>query len=337
MKHLSSQILERNIEEFTEAENLLILCPPDTDAPLVFKEADVITLDYRVYQSIDESSCLSLSFGLEGLSEHKYSHVVIYMPKSKPELQVLLDVACYCVSESGSVFLLGEKKGGVSSGAKLLQKRASDVYKIDSAKHCQLWQAEKVSLAESFEIESYFDFFDVTIGEVELKLASLPGVFSAGRLDEGTEFLLSQNLKRLKGRTLDFGCGCGVIAAFLKTTNPDLNVEAIDASWLALQCAEKTFALNNLNVEIYASNGWAGVEGRVNGVVCNPPFHQGVSTEYETTEGFIRQAYDKLARYAPMYIVANNFLRYPAVIEERFGQYKVFAKQNKFNIYYCER
>jgi 16S rRNA (guanine1207-N2)-methyltransferase len=337
LKHLSSQILERNIEEFSEAERLLILCPPDQDAPVLFKDADIITLDYRVYGSLDEGGCSSLKFGLDDLNKNAYSHVLVYMPKSKTELKLLFDVARYSANESSSIFLVGEKNSGISSGAKQLQNCAEEVYKIDSAKHCQLWQASKVNPLESFSIEDYFEVFSAKVGEIELQLASLPGVFSSGRLDEATEFLLTQEIRRLKDRTLDFGCGCGVIAAFLKKTKPELTVEAIDSSWLALQCASKTFQMNEVKVELYPSDGWRSVEGRVNGVVCNPPFHQGVGTEYATTEGFIKQAYDKLARYAPMYIVANNFLRYPAVIEERFGECRVYAKQNKFNVYYCER
>jgi 16S rRNA (guanine1207-N2)-methyltransferase len=56
--------------------------------------------------------------------------------------------------------------------------------KLDSARHCQLWQVT-VANAPEVALESLAQVFDVPLAEGPLKVISLPGVFSHGRLDRG--------------------------------------------------------------------------------------------------------------------------------------------------------
>lgn len=337
MQHPTVQVIGRNEEFFPEGSKRLAIEPPACTLAPSIQSADIITFNYRSLRYFEESNINRVEFGIGDYAANKYQQVLIFMPKSKPELELFLDLATSVLDKDGSIYLVGEKKSGIASGAKRLSARAQETQKIDSAKHCQLWEASSVAATEGFDINSYVETVELNINSTMLKVASVPGVFSSGRLDEGTELLLTQKLKRLKGRTLDFGCGAGVVGAYLKTLNQEIQLECIDINWMALLATRKTLELNGLVGDVYPSDAWSDVKGRVNGVVTNPPFHQGVSTEYETTEGFIKTAYSKMARYAPMYIVANNFLRYPALIESVFGKCTYYAKNTKFNVYYCER
>ena len=70
-----------------------------------------------------------------------------------------------------------------------------------------------------------------------LELCALPGVFAAGRLDEGTSMLLP-HLKYLKDRrrVLDWGCGCGVIAACAARAGAEEVMAAdVDAGFVGLR------------------------------------------------------------------------------------------------------
>ena len=340
MQHPTVQVIGRNEELFPDGMERLVIEPPACQLEQSLEAADILTFNYRSFQFFHDAGAQNVRFGLDesnSVLAKQYEQIILFMPKSKQELELYLDLAASCITPSGSVFLIGEKKSGIASGAKRLAQRAKHCDKIDSAKHCQLWQATELELIEEFQVDSYIEELEVSISDIQFKIATMPGVFANGRLDDATELLLSQKLKRLKGRTLDFGCGTGVIGAYLKLQNPEIALESIDINWFALTSTKKTIQLNGLEAKVYPSDGWGEVQGRVNGVVTNPPFHQGVSTEYETTEGFIREAYSKMARYAPMYIVANNFLRYPTLIESVFGKCTYYAKNAKFNVYYCER
>lgn len=346
MQHPTIQVIARNEELFPAGDGRrLVIEPPACSLEPSIHSADIVTFNYRSYRSFKDSGVESVSFGIgddvrqdESASPSgKYQQVLLFMPKSKPELELYLDIASSFVEADGHVFLVGEKKAGIASGAKRLAQRAEQSAKIDSAKHCQLWEASGFQTRNEFDINAYIDELSINISGIDFKLAAIPGVFSSGKLDEGTQLLLEQKVKRLKGRTLDFGCGAGVIGAYLKKVNPEIQLESIDINWFALLATQKSLEINGLEGQVYPSDGWSEVKGRVNGVVTNPPFHQGVSTEYETTESFIRTAHSKMARYAPMYIVANNFLRYPPLIESVFGRCTYYAKNTKFNVYYCER
>lgn len=345
MQHPTVQVIGRNEEYFPEDARRLVIEPPACSLEPSIRQAHILTFNYRSYSFFKDSKAENVSFGIGGefsqdeevLPNGRYQQVLLFMPKSKPELELYLDIAANFVEGDGRVFLVGEKKAGIASGAKRLAERAKKSEKLDSAKHCQLWEATGFEARDTFDVNSYVEELSVDINGTDLKLAAIPGVFASGKLDEGTQLLLEQKVRRLKGRTLDFGCGAGVIGAYLKKVNPEIKLESIDINWFALLATKTTLKLNGLEGAVYPSDGWSEVKGRVNGVVTNPPFHQGVSTEYETTERFIRSAHSKMARYAPMYIVANNFLRYPTIIESVFGKCTYYAKSTKFNVYYCER
>jgi 16S rRNA (guanine1207-N2)-methyltransferase len=82
-------------------------------------------------------------------------------------------------------------------------------------------------------LESLAQVFDVPLAEGPLKV-SLPGVFSHGRLDRGTELLLEHLDKLPSGHLLDFGCGAGVLGAAVKRRYPHnpatLDVDAFAAA-----------------------------------------------------------------------------------------------------------
>jgi 16S rRNA (guanine1207-N2)-methyltransferase len=150
--------------------------------------------------------------------------------------------------------------------------------------------------------------------------------------------MLLENLdESLTGRVLDFGCGCGVIGAWMKQQWPELKVELVDASYLALTCARKTLALNNLDADIYPSNGWSDIKGRFNAILTNPPFHDGVKTQYTTTENFMAQSKDHLNKNAPLYLVANSFLKYEAFIQQSLGNCEALIENNRFRLYKARR
>ncbi|MDX1320743.1 MAG: methyltransferase, partial [Oceanospirillum sp.] len=173
---------------------------------------------------------------------------------------------------------------------------------------------------------------------VDLKLTSLPGVFSHGRLDEGTALML-QNMPRIKPskvrnrRVLDMGCGTGVIGLSLLKQHPELEVTFCDVNAMALEATRRSILANEMQGQVYASDMWSDITDRFDLIISNPPFHTGQKTDYELADRFIRQAKKHLKRSGELRIVANRFLKYPDIIEATFGHCERIAETGKFCIW----
>jgi release factor glutamine methyltransferase len=88
-----------------------------------------------------------------------------------------------------------------------------------------------------------------------------------------TEHLVEALLDLPEGsRVCDVGTGSGAIALALKSERPDLDVVATDASADALAVAEANARRLGLDVSFHHGDLLAGVHGRLDAVVCNPPY-----------------------------------------------------------------
>lgn len=87
-----------------------------------------------------------------------------------------------------------------------------------------------------------------TIWGRELDLVSAPGVFSAHRLDTGTQVLFRATAPPTADcrRVLDLGCGFGPIAIALATHCPWAQVDAVDVNELALQLTDENAELHGV-------------------------------------------------------------------------------------------
>jgi len=330
---LRSKSIERNADQFSEYENLLIFGPPEGDDLSYLNPKKVITFDYRVFQSHQASLGGQIEYSCSQTESQVYDAVIIFVPKSKKELDLVLAFLTPMLIKGASIYLVGEKKSGIESAAKRLNALGSNNSKIDSAKHCQLWQVSLEQSAADFCLDDWVESFNIEINDIAVELVSIPGVFSFGQLDIGTELLLQNMFSRLDGRVLDFGCGSGVVGIYTQLLNPTVQLEMVDINILALECAKRSCVLNKVDAKVYPSDGWKDVQGRVNGVVSNPPFHSGVATEYRTTEGFIRGAKDKMSKHAPFLLVANSFLKYAQIIEDTFERCDILVENTKFKVY----
>lgn len=331
-----SQLLFRN-PDYLEAERILVVnYPADNlfgELKALYPNAHLTAFSSNVAVTSSAQSADEVITQAE-LPQQNYDLVVLFYPKAKAEAQMLLDNIRAISCDDTRLLVVGENNGGVRSVAKQLKDHCYAGRKVDSARHCSLFQFVQLSKKESFSLTDYYKTFSVTVNQTELKLVTLPGVFSHGELDKGTELLLrTVNLSPKTKTVLDFACGCGVISAYYLKQSPSINLVASDVSALALAATQATLAANNLSAELVLADGIASISQKFDAIVSNPPFHTGLNTDYEITRGFIRDAKTKLAHNGNLAIVANAFLPYPAVLEEQFGAFETLAHNKSFVIY----
>ncbi|KZN47559.1 methyltransferase [Pseudoalteromonas luteoviolacea] len=259
--------------------------------------------------------------------------VIYYYPKSKPEAQMMFaNIRAVC-SSSTRLLVVGENKGGVKSAEKQLKDHAQDCFKLDSAKHCILYEFNQLTPEKCFDITDYHQQFSVKTADQTFNAISVPGVFNHGKLDIGTELLLNNIDLPIKGQALDFGCGAGIIATFMLNKRPELSMHCLDVSALAVYASEQTLKLNGHSGRFILSDGLSEVTEKYDAIISNPPFHTGLSTDYSIAEAFIKNAKHIMNKRASLQIVANSFLKYQPIIEQHFGAYRTIIKNTKFAVY----
>ena len=291
---------------------------------------------YDQYLQAKQLSQHEHAFGAIYPTDEKFDGIMLYLPKAKKQAVWLLKHLAGLLVENGLLCIVGENKGGIKSSGKLLEAHGDKANKIESAKHCSVY-AIQVTKAASFELDSARDWFSASVNEHALTMATVPGVFSHGELDAGTQLLLENVTRVPDGNILDFACGNGVIGQYLHQLNPGIELTLSDASALALYCAQQTMQRANITADIIASNGLHQVGGSFNAIYSNPPFHTGLANDYQITQQFIRDAAKQLRPGGELWLVANRFLPYPEHLQRHFGRFGRPAETSKFVLYHCTK
>jgi 16S rRNA (guanine1207-N2)-methyltransferase len=116
----------------------------------------------------------------------------------------------------------------------------------------------------------------VVLPDVYLELETDSGVFSPGRLDPGTRFLLETGPEPPPdGDLLDLGCGYGPVACVLASRAPAATVWAVDVNERALGLCARNAAKAGLGNVRCVTPGSADLPRRFAGIWSNPPVRIG--------------------------------------------------------------
>ncbi len=286
----------------------------------------VMTADWltaRAYQAKEESE--HVQFGVPDVSELAGRLVIVLWPKAKAAGQALISMLS---QQLDSCYVVAANDAGGKSIGNALKDHASESSKMDSARHCSLWNIrlkKPESTANWLRFASSFQSGD-------LSFMTLPGVFGHGKLDQGTALLLEHVPAPAHGKVLDLGCGSGVIGLTMKSRSPALDVTLTDVDAMALRSAELNSARLGLGAETIASDGLERVEGRFDYIFSNPPFHQGKRTDYEFALRLFRDAKQHMTRDGQLWIVANRHLAYEEWASEAFRSAEVMVQSNGFKL-----
>jgi 16S rRNA (guanine1207-N2)-methyltransferase len=324
--------------EYLSGRILLVNAP--TDDLLSNLEKDITpclwTWNYNEFQYF-QSQQANVHFGVD-LPEADFDQAIIFVPKSKELLNYILHNVVSRLSLGSSIFLVGEKKAGVERAAKQLQPYGKAL-KLDSARHCQMWQLTIESTVTAKTLADWAQQYTVATPRGDLTICALPGVFSQNRLDLGTAVLLPFLSQVTSGKIADFGCGAGLISAYLAKLNPKNRIFAMDVDAFALASTRMTFEKNDLAPEQLEITAVTGIEDAplfLHAIVSNPPFHQGIQTNYNASESLCKTSRRHLKSGGELWIVANRFLNYPLLIEQNFGQCTTKADQQGFKVLFAK-
>ena len=268
---------------------------------------------------------------------------LIAAPKGREVGRRLLAQAARCVKPVGRIYLAGATRSGIKSliadARDLLGPMA--VVRVKASHRVAVGQVG-ADVGPSIETDYTSHVADVR-GRAWPYMAR-PGVFAWDRLDEGSRCLIETMQIDRSDAVLDLGCGCGLVGLVASTLAQ--HVISVDASAAAVEATRRTYQLNHVtNAEVRLSDCASAVfDMRFDAVVTNPPFHQGVGTDYAVARQFARDAAQLL--YKPdaatdqpggrLWLVANRFLRYEHELVDRFAKVQVAYEDNRYRVLVAE-
>lgn len=327
-----SEVLLRQAELF--AGKLLLAGLPADDLLGRLPQAHGWSWNAGEQASLEKRFPGRVLFGIERPADD-FQAALLFLPKSRELCDYLLASLASAVP-GGTLYLVGEKRAGVESAARRLNAYGKP-RKLDSARHCQLWQVHVDNAPAAPRLHELARHYELVTADGLLRVVSLPGVFSHGSLDVGSALLIEHLQGLPQGHLLDFGCGAGVIGALLKRRYPQSRVSLLDVDAFALESSRLTLEANALQAEIIAGDGIAAAPFGLSAIISNPPFHQGIKTDYRTSETLFADAALHLIPGGELRLVANSFLRYQPLIEAHLGSCQVEAEAKGFRIYRARR
>lgn len=286
----------------------------------------VYTSNYLVFKRIQQGSQgLACHFGEPDSSWFSGDEKsLIIWPKAKLFAKAMIELAA---TQTQNIWVLGENAAGGKSINNAIKSLCESVNKQDSARKCSLWHLNLKSL-DGFCWESHQKSFKWQ----EHEFVAFAGVFSQNRLDPASQLLLEQVELPKTGVLLDIACGSGVLGLVAKLEQPNLDISLYDVDALALKSAQLNAKNLNLQVNIQASDMLKEVKKKADVMVCNPPFHQGVKTDYNAVENLLLDARQCLKANASLWLVANQHLPYENMAKQHFSVVEIVAQAKGFKL-----
>lgn len=241
-----------------------------------------------------------------------FDGALVILPRAKPEARARIADAAARLVPGAALWIDGLKTDGVDSILRELRALAP-VDEVHSKAHGKIF---RVTMPDhGFPPAGWA----ACPQEVVPGFVTRPGVFSADGVDPGSALLARHLPERLPTRIVDLGAGWGWLSA-QALAHPGVEViHLVEADHDALDSARDNIA------DPRARFHWADARDfslpePVNGVIMNPPFHDGRNADPRLGAAFIATAARLLTGAGRLWMVANRHLPYESALASHFAQ-----------------
>lgn len=333
-KNYAHNVILRNIEDFAD-KKIVLINPEDlfavAELSQFFTSVCVVSMDFALHKSLKEQGIEVFDFDSMDKIPQEFTTCILFWSKVKEESWQYLS---YLSEKDFELFLVGGNKSGIKQAQKKLEEMGQPVYKLYSANHSQVLKLDKFAHKIPRLEHKKFNLGD-------LQIFTEIGVFSSGRLDKGSEFLLdylAKNPIALKHKVLDLGSGSGVLGAWLLKNKQAEFVLGADANLAAVKSTERTFKENSLNGKAIASDVFSEVEDKdFDLIITNPPFHENFATSSRFMQEFFAGAKKSMALNGEIILVANIFLPYGKYFADNFKNWRELSSNSSYRIFWAKK
>ena len=264
---------------------------------------------------------------LEDAAPGSADAVMVYAPPGVLERRYTLALALRALKPGGRLDVMAAKDKGGSRLKKELEAFGAEVGESAKAHHrrCVVIKGDGLTGLDAA----------IEAGAPRLVPGldawSQPGVFAWDRIDPGSA-LLAQTLPPLKGAGADLGCGYGALATVALRSPLVTALTLYDLDRRAVEAARRNVEDPRVVIE-QADVRTLAVNGDLDFIVTNPPFHDGGAEDKRLGQNFIRQAAAMLKKGGVLWLVANRHLPYEADINEAFKRVRMAADAGGYKVF----
>lgn len=254
----------------------------------------------------------------------RFDAAVVFVSRARALTHARIADALACLSEDGVLWIDGQKTDGVDAILREMRGLTA-VDEVHSRAHGKIFRvdaADRGWLPEDWAARDH---------PAAPGMITRPGVFSADGPDPASVALAAHLPEKLPTRIVELGCGWGWLGAQILTHPGVETLHMVEADAIALDCARRNLA------DPRAVFHWAdaldfALPEPVNGVIMNPPFHEGRAADPRLGAGFIRSAARLLTGTGRLWMVANRHLPYEEPLRAEFADVSELGGDSRFKI-----
>lgn len=290
-------------------------------------QGGVVVTPWRDRHRAAEAAELSAVADPAEVASASHPNVVVNIQKSRAATASDLAEAWRILAPGGQLLLAGPNTLGITSAVKRLAKELDQepIVASNRAKSRIVRFKRDDGPGPAREATPAFEAtFPNLQGETQtLELATRPGVFSAKKLDAGSQLLLDSLAewigRKPPKRLVDLGCGTGVLGLAAAHLCPDAECLLVDADARAVACARENVERLGLSDRVRVE-WWDAREkplgDRFDVALVNPPFHQhGPDVDLGPALALFSGLGGWLGRQGRALVVANRTLPYEQALE----------------------
>lgn len=296
----------------------------------------------------DEAAGRAVQAHARGIASASFAQVIVHLQKSRAATFDDLAEAWRILAPGGELLFSGSNALGVVSAVKRLAEALEQPGVVVSNRARARVVRFRKEGERGPEREERPEPIEVVLpagveGE-SFALETLPGVFSAKRLDPGSELLIEAFARiadeKAPKRIVDLGCGTGVLGIVAARLCPAAEVLLVDADARAVECAAANVARLGLGDRVRVL--WWDArekppESGFDQALVNPPFHhRGPEVDLVPALALFESLAGWLSRRGHALVVANRTLPYEAALA-RLGEVESVADQRGYKVLSLKR